>query len=252
MINYLRARSSGIRSSRAYRAARRVLQAYPPLYRPVGRALGNKQLVDSATSLVIEGFPRSANSFVEAAFAHSQDWDDSRIASHSHAPAQVLYAVKRAIPSIVLIRNPFDAVTSYLAMDGAGARVVPLFLDYAAFYRPLRKVVGSTLVVSFEEAIHDFSTIVAAVNQKFGVELVCPVVDDEFLAGVAARRDSISLARRGGLPTYSHTHDAGVLAKREELKTTIQRGFAGLRDHPAVRKAVEEYTFFTGQSGAGS
>ena len=58
-----------------------------------------------ATQLVIEGYPRSANTYAVVAFAAVQP-ERPRIAHHLHVAAQVLAAVDRDIPTMVLIRRP--------------------------------------------------------------------------------------------------------------------------------------------------
>ena len=94
---------------------RQYLGLYPFLFLPAARLLGNRRrrefLVSPSTDLVIEGFPRSGNTFAVAAFVLSQP-RPVRIAHHHHVPAQVIYAVKRGIPVLVVVRKPDDAVLS--------------------------------------------------------------------------------------------------------------------------------------------
>ena len=54
-------------------------------------------LVDGGTQMVIEGFPRSGNTFAVFAFRHAQR-RDIRVAHHLHAPAQVIRAVGGECP----------------------------------------------------------------------------------------------------------------------------------------------------------
>jgi len=73
-------------------------------------------VVSKNTDCVIDGFPRSANSFAYAAFAGSQNVERPlRIATHTHSPAQIIQAVRWDIPTMVCVRNPKDAVRGLLA-----------------------------------------------------------------------------------------------------------------------------------------
>lgn len=121
------------------------------------------------SSIVIEGFPRSANSFAVLAFARAQEATaaDLRIAHHLHVPAQVLRAIRWGIPTVVLVRDPLDAVTSLLirepwrSMDGA-------FADYCSFYRTVLQCPGGGYVVgTFSEVTGHFGSVIERVNQRF-------------------------------------------------------------------------------------
>lgn len=68
--------------------------------------------VSQDTEIVIEGFPRSANTFAVVASTQAQGARPIRIAHHLHAEAQVLAGVERKLPVIVLIRQPEDAIRS--------------------------------------------------------------------------------------------------------------------------------------------
>ena len=93
-----------------------LLEKMPSLYLNVMRlrwrgSPASQRLIFSETDVVIEGFPRSANSFALAAF-RSVNQGGLRIATHVHSPAQVLYAVENDIPAMVLIREPDEAILS--------------------------------------------------------------------------------------------------------------------------------------------
>lgn len=72
------------------------------------------------TDLVIEGYPRSANSTTVHKFLSRQD-RPLHVAHHKHHAAQILRAVQWGIPAVVLIREPRSACLSLLAL-GAEAR----------------------------------------------------------------------------------------------------------------------------------
>src|SRR5215204_3265193 len=98
--------------------ARRYLGRHPFLFynfyrmRPSYRDL----LVDRRTQIVIEGFPRSGNTFAVVAFQQAQR-ESVRVAHHHHMPAQVIRAAKWGIPTFLLVSKPTDAATSRVTRD---------------------------------------------------------------------------------------------------------------------------------------
>src|SRR5215211_5981100 len=84
------------------------------------------RVVTPDTQLVIEGFPRSANTFARVAFNRAQS-GRVRIAHGLHVPAQVIRASTWRIPTLILIRKPKDAVLSFAIRD-------PISVDQALRY----------------------------------------------------------------------------------------------------------------------
>lgn len=66
-------------------------------------------LVNEDTDIVIEGYPRSANTFAVAAFEIAQG-KPSKIARHTHAIAQLKRAAALKLPTLVIIREPEQAI----------------------------------------------------------------------------------------------------------------------------------------------
>jgi len=147
------------------------LGRYPHLYLPIRKtlkALGwpGGAFIDADTDLVVEGFPRSANTFAVEAVEMAQP-DGLSIAHHSHAPAQVLEGVRREIPTIVLVRDPRDAVCSVTLRNPA--RTLEQALDeYQAFYRSLEDVKDRTVIAPFEVVTTDMGQVIDAVNARCG------------------------------------------------------------------------------------
>ena len=123
-------------------------------------------LVDRTTQLVIEGFPRSANTFAVVAFEQAQR-KSVRIAHHLHMPAQVMQAARWRIPTLVLIRKPTDAVIS-LVIREPRVSICQALKHYISFYE---KVIGyrdAFVVGYFEEVTQDYGAVLERVNAKFG------------------------------------------------------------------------------------
>ncbi|MEL6168584.1 MAG: hypothetical protein AAFR35_07820 [Pseudomonadota bacterium] len=196
-------------------AMRRPIARRPVLYGAVARLTGNTQFVRSRTDLVIDGFPRSANSTTEAAFHVAEGADHGyRLAHHTHAPAQFLQAVRFGCPAVLLLREPDAAILSWKEAHGTGMTFATLYEDWLAFHRPLTGIGAHVVVAPFTLVIRDYGAVAAAVNAKFGTRFRCPAPSPAFAEAVARKRDRISYARTGHAPRYSSDRDTAFHARR--------------------------------------
>jgi hypothetical protein len=136
--------------------------AFYGLYRLARKDQG--RVVTPDTQLVIEGFPRSANSFARVAFNRAQN-ERVRIANGLHVPAQVIRASRWRIPTLVLIRKPKDAVLSFAIRD-------PISLDqalryYLSFYETVEAYRDAYVLGLFEEVTEDFGRVIQRLNDRF-------------------------------------------------------------------------------------
>lgn len=136
--------------------------------------------------IVIEGFRRCANSFAVRAFQSRNDPEDRmKIATYSHSPATVFLGIRWNIPTLVLIRDPDDAIPSLLGLSVqltrdnkllAGDHVVQGRIRYwtrryTAFYSQLMPVSKDFVVGEFSEVTRDFTSFIEALNDKFGSKI---------------------------------------------------------------------------------
>lgn len=120
------------------------------------------------TEIVIEGFPRTANTFAHIAFKVAQT-RPVKIAHHTHAAAQVIAGVRKSIPTIVLIREPEAAVISYLIGDFDPQITMRQVLhDYIAFYKPILPYQAHFTLAPFQEITSDYGSTIKRLNGKFG------------------------------------------------------------------------------------
>jgi hypothetical protein len=128
------------------------------------------QLVNKDTQLVIEGFPRSANTFAVFALQYAQPFQ-LKIAYHFHASAQIFRAISLGIPTLVVIRNPRDSVASFVARWSEVSESQALEL-YISFYKSISKYKASYVIGDFEEITQNFSKIIQRINSRFGTNFV--------------------------------------------------------------------------------
>lgn len=118
------------------------------------------------TALVIEGFLRSGNTYSVAAFVVANG-GQPHLGRHLHGAPHVLRAARLGVPAVVLIREPADAVASYLVRRPT---LTPndALLEYVDFYRTCWRVRDDFVVGVFDDVTTDFGSVVRAVNQRFG------------------------------------------------------------------------------------
>ena len=173
-------------------------------------------VVDDTTQLVIEAFPRSANTFAAVAFQLSQP-APVRVAHHLHAPAQVADAVRRGIPVLVLVRRPRDAVTSQV-IRSPGISVRGALRAYARFHERVASVRAGCQIATFEQVTGDFGAVIQALNRRYGTNFGVFHHTGEAVAEVYRMIDGRASEPRLGRAVAAYR--SGVIA-RAELETLV-------------------------------
>lgn len=96
--------------------------------------------------LVLDGFPRSANTY--SYYLTQLTFPNAKIAHHIHSWQQFLFARIWGVQSILLLRNPDDAVASLITKKGGLAPL--LYLDYAV--TTVLSSIFANKILAFEEA----------------------------------------------------------------------------------------------------
>jgi hypothetical protein len=148
--------------------ARRPLARTPYLWDAAMRLRPEKRvtLARRDTAIVIEGFLRSGNTFSVAAF-HIANGQGLHVGRHLHGAPHVLRAVRLGLPTIVLIREPRDAVLSYLVRRPTLSPYDAL-LEYLDFYRTAWPARQGFVVAPFDRVTRDFGAVLEQVNERFG------------------------------------------------------------------------------------
>jgi len=179
------------------RAGRRLLAVSPRIYCAAARSRRgrNRTIVDRRSNLLVEGFPRSGNTYVVAWLTLARP--TLRIASHVHHAAHVRRAQQLGVPALIVMRHPRDAVLSNLVFDpSSGAR--RLIEDWIDFYDETALARAGTVVVTFEAATSDMPGVLARLERSTGLDLrpEAPPPDDAVFALVQSLGDR----RFGGAP----------------------------------------------------
>ncbi len=212
-------------AERAFRRAAYELATaaarFPAAALPAARALGHGVVVDDRTDLVIEGFPRSGNSLAVAAFAAVQP-QPVRVAHHTHSPANVLAAVRRGVPALVVVRAPQECVVDFLLIRpalGAG----PVLRGYVRFHDALLPHVDALVVATHEQVTERFGEIVDRLNARFGTRFARFEASPEAVAAAGRGMEGYWAARVGhGLPFVGRSRGGARPAEGDRDRAIAQ------------------------------
>lgn len=123
-------------------------------------------MVRPDSAVCIEGYPRSANTFSVAAFSITNP-ECGHIARHTHLSGQVLRAISYGVPTLVLLREPEDAVLS-MKIREPDLSVSQLLRSYIRYYRCIERVRGDVCIATFEEVTDDFGKVLCRMNDELG------------------------------------------------------------------------------------
>lgn len=175
---------------RAMRMARRTL-GDSPLFLPIvlrATPLGTSKGIQPNTALVIEGFPRSGNTFAYFAL-RSMMPETAHIATRVHVPAQVIIAARLEMPILYVVREPVSTLASLLI----AAPHVPIraaFAEYVHHHRMVVRHKDSMVVGEFETVSNRFGEVVDALNERFDLGLPPFTHDDAAQSSVFAAIDA--------------------------------------------------------------
>lgn len=199
------------------------------------RERGNhKSICTQDTDLVVEGYPRSANSFCVGFIdlLAKRDGRDLRIAHHTHLRENCELAAMLNRPCLVLIRDPIAAISSYMIYVDVPVAVA--VRQYLRFYEWADRWAETALFASFDLVTSDMNRVISALNRHFELniqESIDPASD-----GKEVTRRSIAMART------RHTAENFVKkvgmpsAEREGLKADIKpHVIAYLDENPDVQ-----------------
>ena len=138
-----------------------------PLYLTYFKYFVDKQkeiLINNDTEYLIEGFPRSGNSFL--LFYLKQLSKGVSIASHTHHPAHVIKAINEKKKIIIVIRNPIDAIISMYLFFNKKIKFNLLIDEYIKFYKSIQKYKKKFIIIEFKKIISNPKKVINIINSK--------------------------------------------------------------------------------------
>jgi len=214
---------------------REEIAASPRLWRAFHRHFGNTEdITERDTGIVVEGYPRSGNSFAEAAVSLLDP--DVKIAHHRHVAAQFKFAQRWNIPALLLIREPTKAAASavYRAPDELDPRMA--MRQWISFHRACLPILNSVVVSDFPTTTGNFEIVVKTLNSRFGMSL--PLPDDNFVQQAYAMIEKLSQARRSSRLNYTATMGENLRAERRGAIETIRGEL--IKSMPDITKQAQD------------
>ena len=255
------------RARRARLRVRTVLSEHPRMYLPVAQRRypgPSPRVLDAGTEAVIDGYTRSASTFAVYAFQIPQP-EPVRLAHHLHAAAQLMEAARRALPTVVVVREPRGAVLSQVVRE-PGVDLLDALWAYSRFHESLEPWRDGFVVADFDEVTADFGAVVTRMNGRFGTSFAAFDGSEEQLAWcrrLVGLRDTLSpvlLGYESGEVTAAEVR-AHVLALpetaerevtwmpspvRDRAKAALDTAWSEPRLAAAKRRAELAYARFTG------
>jgi hypothetical protein len=221
-------------------SARRALRRSERCNQLLGRVLPLYRLlaVHRDTQVVIEGYPRSANTFAYVAFAMAQP-APVRIAHHLHSVAQIRRGVRLGIPTIVLIREPREAILS-VAIRKEHSDLQWAVDEYLDFYTAMAPLTERVVIADFHEVTGDFGAVIRRLNGRFGSAFTEFEHTDENVAACYKQIDEIEQYHTGGEAVRA-THVARPSADRREQKRLLESQLEEDKLKAKVAQAEELY-----------
>jgi hypothetical protein len=149
---------------------------------------GTDRAIGDETEIVIEGFPRSGNTFAVFAFVDAQE-GDVRVASHIHHLAPLRIAISRGLPLLVVCREPVDCLSSYL-VAGPHARPGGVLREYIHHHSGVWDLRSGMVLATFDQVTNDLGSVIDRVNARFGTDFARFEHDPEAVERVFRRIDA--------------------------------------------------------------
>jgi hypothetical protein len=257
------------------------LALYPSLYLSVARRKYGEAVLAADTGLLIDGFTRSGVTFAVVAFNVAQR-RPVPLAHTLHAPAHVIAAVRRNVPSLVTVREPEAAVLSAVIRE-PDVTIEQGLRSWIRFHGAIRPYREGFVVAPFDRVVDDYGSVIRQVNERFGtvfdafdhtpdnVALCFSIIEDrsrrppwsEALGKFESGRIGLSeyqaaRGRFGGieaLPKVPETRVPRPSAERDAIKRKLAERLAepslrGLRLE--ARRVFEDYVGHVPSGGPGS
>jgi len=202
---------------------------------------GLSRALNSQTQIVIDAYPRSANSFAVVAFQSCQV-QDVAIAHHFHAPATVIYGVQHSIPTLTIIRNPDDACLSHAIFMG-DSNLRAAFREYKNFYEPILKFRDRIVVAKFETVVTNYGVAIEKVNEKFGTSFNVFDHTPENVSLVKGRLENRTIQQFGSAGIHEGHGETPTVAK-EERKAQLASQLEEKSLQRLRRQAIHLYEAF--------
>lgn len=180
--------------------------------------IGMSRRITERTRLVVEGFPRSGNTFASYAIWHAAG-SDFPLSSHVHHLAQLKLATRRGLPTVLVVREPLATLASYL-IAGPHGRPKGVLKEYLSYYEGALPMLSDVLVVDFTEITGDMGAVIDRINARFDLDIPAFDHTPETVAAVfdtIQHTDALGMGE-AGVARPSEERSADNARRRAELQ----------------------------------
>lgn len=133
--------------------------------------------VTKSTDIVVEGFPRSSNTFLTVALKQLLG-EGVSIANHYHSSAQFSLGYKLKKPMILVIREPLNCLVSNLLYypDRSKEEIID---DYIFFHEKIKQYLPSIFVVDFKDVTTNPLGLIARISDEFDLKIDAASINPE-------------------------------------------------------------------------
>jgi hypothetical protein len=225
----------------AYRvrySLRTIASTHPAIYLPIARRkhYASGIAVTEDTELVIEGVPRSGNTFAVVAFEFAQR-RPIRMAHHLHAAAQVVEAARMRIPILLLTRDPDASAISHVLREPR-ITMKQALMSWIRFYERVLPYKDAMVISDFELVTTDFGRVIEEINRRFGTEFE-PFEHTDL--NVTRCFEVIDERHRAQYGAIVESHVSRPSAPREQLKEALSERLGAPPLSGLRRRAHELY-----------
>jgi len=197
------------------------------LYRLIAFFRRNPFRVTSEKTVLLDGFPRSANSLCEAAILNS-GFSFSSLAHHTHSIGSIKRALDLNLLVVIPFRVPDSVVASNVEMYEGAISTDAVLLGYIMFHRQLYSLIKSLSVersrnlflIDFDNIKDDIQFVLFEMFKR-GLIVSYPTVNDDYILKSLHDVDRIGSGRNSGVvERYSLSASAEHINQRKQkLKT---------------------------------
>lgn len=188
------------------------------------------RLASQETDVVVEGFPRSANTYLVQALILISD-GHLQIAHHLHDPCQIRTATRLRIPCFVIVRDPLDAISSW-KLKAPHIRTTLMLRIYDEFYQRVAQDQAAVTFIRYSDVVTSTTEVVSEIMRQIDPKArpnLTELSDDRIFAAIDARKheredakDVAEFALTVARPTIDKAD------RKQDIKSRIEASQPGL------------------------
>lgn len=228
-----------------YRKSKRMVARFfwsrPHIYRWIGILRGRGDIFAGGYEIVFDGYPRCGNTFGWQMLMVSQN-DKLRIKVHQHMPSFLIGGIVMNKVVCLTIRRPIDAIASQVIyVHGDIQSELEQYIDFYTVMLPFRP---KLLVLPFDVITGDFKTVLALMNQRFGLGLQIPSDLDSCQRETFSRIDDIWRDESGNVDELrvGRPHQ-----NREALSQAVKKEITDPKYEILLKECERLYDVFHGE-----